>query len=259
MVLSTGPTGCGKTTTLYAILKILNNRNVNIMTIEDPVEYDIQGVNQIQVNPKANLTFATGLKSILRQDPNIILVGEIRDRETAGIAINLAMTGHLVLSTLHTNDAATSIPRFVDLGIEPFLVASTINAIIAQRLVRTIHGNCRVSTEFTPAEIAQRIGWEQVENIFDIKKGEDSAHKIRLYSGKGCEGCHGTGYAGRIGIFEVMEITDELRKAIQQNQEAGSVASIARESGMRTMLQDGLEKAKNGLTTIDEVLGATKI
>lgn len=259
MILSTGPTGCGKTTTLYAVLKLLNGRNVNIMTIEDPVEYDIEGVNQIQVNSKANLTFATGLRSILRQDPNIIMVGEIRDKETAGIAINLSMTGHLVLSTLHTNDAATAIPRFIDLGIEPFLVASTVNIIIAQRLVRKIHNACRASEEMDVAEIAERTGWEAVEKILGISKNEAAGKKARFYRGNGCEACHGTGYEGRVGIFEVLVMDDELRRAIQKNQEAGAIADLARAGGMRTMLEDGLEKAKAGLTTLDEVLGATKI
>lgn len=259
MILATGPTGCGKTTTLYTILKILNERGVNIMTIEDPVEYDIEGVNQIQVNTKANLTFATGLRSILRQDPNIILVGEIRDKETANIAINLAMTGHLVLSTLHTNDAATAVPRLVDLGVEPFLIASTVNNITAQRLVRKIHDNCRVSEEIPATEIASRIGWETVEKIFGVtRKGADKK-KIRLYKGNGCEACHGTGYEGRVGIFEVLAIDDVMEKEIMQNQEAGEIAALAKKNGMRTMLEDGLEKAKTGLTTLDEVLGATKI
>lgn len=258
MILATGPTGCGKTTTLYTILKILNERNVNIMTIEDPVEYDIEGVNQMQVNTKANLTFATGLRSILRQDPNIILVGEIRDKETAGIAINLAMTGHLVLSTLHTNDASTAIPRFVDLGIEPFLIASTVNVIVAQRLVRKIHSACRVSEEISAVEIANRAGWEAAQKVFGISKKNASKEKIRLYKGKGCEACHGTGYEGRIGMFEVLIMNDEIKKAIMKNQEAGFISDLAKQYGMRTMLEDGLEKVKVGLTTLDEVLGATK-
>ncbi len=259
MVLATGPTGCGKTTTLYTILKMLNERNVNIMTIEDPVEYDLEGVNQIQVNTKANLTFATGLRSILRQDPNIILVGEIRDKETANIAINLAMTGHLVLSTLHTNDAGTAIPRFVDLGIEPFLIASTVNSILAQRLVRKIHSGCRASEELPATEIANRIGWELTQKVFGVTKKDATKKKITLYRGKGCEACRGTGYEGRIGMFEVLVMDEEIKKAIMKNQEASSIAELAKSRGMRTMLEDGLEKVKVGLTTLDEVLGATKI
>lgn len=259
MILATGPTGCGKTTTLYTILKLLNGRDVNIITIEDPVEYDIEGVNQIQVNTKANLTFASGLRSILRQDPNIILVGEIRDKETANIAVNLAMTGHLVLSTLHTNDAATAVPRLVDLGVEPFLVASTVNNIIAQRLVRKIHNTCRASEEVLAEEVAQRVGWPVVEKVFGVAQKKGSQEKIRLYKGNGCEACHGTGYEGRIGIFEVMVVEDEIEKGIMNNQEAGFIAELACKNGMRTMLEDGMEKVKAGATTIEEVLGATKI
>jgi len=259
MILATGPTGCGKTTTLYTILKILNSRNVNIMTIEDPVEYDIQGVNQIQVNTKANLTFATGLRSILRQDPNIILVGEIRDKETANIAINLAMTGHLVLSTLHTNDASTAIPRFVDLGIEPFLIVSTVNVIVAQRLIRKIHDACRASEEISFVKIANYIGWEATKKAFGVSEEEAGQKTVRLYKGKGCEACYGTGYEGRIGIFEVLILDDKIKKALVKNQEAGSIAMLARANGMRTMLEDGLEKVKSGLTTLDEILGATKV
>jgi type II secretory ATPase GspE/PulE/Tfp pilus assembly ATPase PilB-like protein len=258
LILSTGPTGCGKTTTLYAILKMLNKRQVNIMTIEDPVEYDIEGVSQIQVNSKAKLTFATGLRSILRQDPDIIFVGEIRDKETAGIAVNLALTGHLVLSTLHTNDSATAIPRFVDLGIEPFLVASTVSVVIAQRLIREIHDNCRISQETLAYDLAEKIGWEMVEKKFGIKKTEPNA-KIRLYYGKGCESCQGTGYKGRVGIFEVMVMNDEIRKLIIESQDATDIQKLSVQSGMRTMLEDGLNKVNLGITTIDEVLGAIKL
>lgn len=257
MLLATGPTGCGKTTTLYAILKILNQRRINIVTIEDPVEYDIEGVNQIQVNPAANLTFATGLRSILRQDPDIILVGEIRDKETADIAVNLALTGHLVLSTLHTNDSATAIPRFVDLGIEPFLISSTINIIIAQRLVRKIHNNCRISEEVTAEKIAEKIGWNLTAKFFGGKETEPEKI-IRLYRGKGCDSCQQTGFQGRIGIFEVLSADDRLRQAINQNQDAENLRILAAKAGMKTMIEDGLEKAKAGTTTIDEVLGATK-
>jgi type IV pilus assembly protein PilB len=258
MVLSTGPTGCGKTTTLYAILKLLNKRQVNIMTIEDPVEYDMEGVSQIQVNPKAKLNFATGLRSILRQDPNVILVGEIRDSETADIAVNLALTGHLVLSTLHTNDSATAIPRFIDLGIEPFLISSTVSAIIAQRLVRKVHDNCRVSESMKAGEVAEKIGWEMTEKMFGMAKSNPDA-LIRFYKGKGCESCQGTGFQGRIGIFEVMMINDEIRQAISQNKDAGFLHDLSKKLGMQTMLEDGLEKVKMGVTTIDEVLGSTKL
>ncbi|MBI4084640.1 MAG: type II/IV secretion system protein [Candidatus Levybacteria bacterium] len=252
MILSTGPTGSGKTTTMYAILKLLNKREVNIMTIEDPIEYDIEGVNQIQVNPKTDLTFATGLRSILRQDPNVILVGEIRDEETADIAVNAAMTGHLVLSTLHTNDAATAIPRLFDMGIESFLVGSTVNLIIAQRLVRQIHTVCRVSEDVTRDSLMQYLDQVLVEGIFGTQEA------IRLYKGKGCSLCHTSGYEGRIGIFEVLVIDDEIRQAIVDKKDAATIRNIAVKNGMKTMIVDGLEKVKQGLTTIEEILRVTK-
>lgn len=258
MLLATGPTGCGKTTTLYGVLKLLNKRHVNIMTIEDPVEYDLEGVSQIQVNPKAQLTFATGLKSILRQDPNIILVGEIRDSETAGIAVNLGLTGHLVLSTLHTNDSATAIPRLVDLGVEPFLIASTVNAVIAQRLVRKIHENCRVSEKIPAENVATKIGWDLTKKIFGVSKSKPRS-SIDFYRGKGCDACQGTGYQGRIGIFEVLIIDDEIRQAIAQNKDAGFIQDLAEKAGMINLMEDGLEKVKMGTTTIDEILSATKL
>jgi type IV pilus assembly protein PilB len=258
MILVTGPTGCGKTTTLYSILKILNNRKVNIMTIEDPVEYDIEGVSQIQVNPKAKLTFATGLRSILRQDPNVILVGEIRDSETADIAVNLALTGHLVLSTLHTNDAATTIPRLVDLGIEPFLIASTVNVIVAQRLVRKIHEDCRVSEKISASAIAAKIGWDLAEKMFEVKRTSPD-DVIYLYRGKGCDVCQKTGFQGRLGVFEIMTISETLRAAISQNKDAGVLRELAKKDQMITMIEDGLTKVKMGVTTIEEVLGATKV
>jgi type IV pilus assembly protein PilB len=252
MILSTGPTGSGKTTTMYAILKLLNKRDVNIMTIEDPIEYKLEGINQIQVNVKANLTFAAGLRSILRQDPNIILVGEIRDEETAGIAVNSALTGHLVLSTLHTNDAATAIPRLFDMGIEPFLIASTVNVIIAQRLLRRIHSVCRVSND---------VKREELRHYFDestITKTFGDAESIRLYKGKGCSICHDTGYADRLGIYEVLIVDDEIRESIVNKSDMVQVKDLAVKKGMRTMIQDGLEKVKKGETTIEEVMRVTK-
>lgn len=252
MVLATGPTGSGKTTSVYAILKLLNDRNVNIMTIEDPVEYNIEGVNHIQVNPKTNLTFASGLRSIVRQDPDIILVGEIRDNETADIAINSAMTGHIVLSTVHTNDAATTIPRLLDMEIEPFLIASTINIIIAQRLVRKIHSRCRVSIEVGIKELAQYINASLLKKIFG------NTRTIRLYKGKGCSLDHGVGYEGRVGIFETLQIDEEIRKAILERADANTIQSIAVKKGMTTMLEDGLNKVKQGITTIEEILRVTK-
>jgi type IV pilus assembly protein PilB len=252
MILSTGPTGSGKTTTMYAILKLINERGINISTIEDPVEYDIGGITQIQVNPKTNLTFAAGLRSILRQDPNVILVGEIRDDETASIAVNASMTGHLVLSTIHANDTATSFPRLFEMGIEPFLVASTINVIIAQRLVRKIHTTCRVSEEISAVELAKYFGKEAVAKVFGKQKN------IRIYKGKGCKADHDTGYDGRIGIFEVMVMDESIRKAIVARADASEIKKIAVKDGMRTMLEDGLQKIRDGYTTIEEVLRVTK-
>ena len=225
------------------------------MTIEDPVEYDMEGVNQIQVNPDAALTFATGLRSILRQDPNVILVGEIRDNETAGIAVNLAMTGHLVLSTLHTNNAATAIPRLIDMDIEPFLIASTINIIVAERLVRKIHTACRVSEEVASEALAIQIGGAAFEKVF----GQAApGTKIRLYRGKGCPACHETGYEGRSGIFEVLLLNEEIRGAIVERRDASAIESLAVAAGMRTMFEDGLVKVQEGMTTIDEILRVTK-
>src|SRR3989338_3704651 len=200
MALVTGPTGSGKTTTVFAVLKILNTRGVNIATIEDPVEYDIEGVSQIQVNLKTNLTFAKGLLSIVRQDPDIIMVGEIRDEETTGIAVNSAMTGHLVLSTLHANDAATTLPRLLDMGIEPFLLASTVNVVVAQRLVRKICVRCRESYALTQEEKRAIHGELAVETAF-TKKGIKKLDTLRLYRGAGCKVCGNTGYAGRVGVF----------------------------------------------------------
>ncbi len=252
MLLATGPTGSGKTTTLYAILKVLNTRAVNISTIEDPVEYDVEGVNQIQVNAKTNLTFASGLRSILRQDPDIIMVGEIRDEETASIAINSAMTGHLVLSTLHANDAPTTLPRLFDMKIEPFLIASTVNVVVSQRLIRQIHQRCMESYKPEIEEldaIRASIGKERFDAI-----GKD----IRLYRGKGCKLCSGTGYEGRIGIFEVLEVDDEIQSLIMKHENSDTIRTAAMRKGMTTMLDDGLNKAKRGITTVEEVLRAIK-
>lgn len=252
MVLSTGPTGAGKTTTIYAILKIINSREKNIATIEDPVEYEIEGVNQIQVNPKTNLTFAEGLRSILRQDPDIMFVGEIRDNETAGIAINSAMTGHLVLSTLHTNNASTALPRLIDMKIEPFLVASTVNVIIGQRLVRKICEKCRYSLTVKKEDLAKKVSAQIVKKHF----GEDS--EVRLYRGKGCSVCHLTGYIGRVGVFEVLEVSDAVRKLIVEKVDADVIQKKAMEEGMTTMTDDGFDKVVKGVTTIEEILRATE-
>jgi len=254
-ILSTGPTGCGKTTTLYAVLKLLNHREVNVMTIEDPVEYDMEGVNQIQVNAETDLTFANGLRSILRQDPNVILVGEIRDPETAEIAMQLALTGHLVLSTLHTNDAATTLPRLSEMGIEPFVIASTVNLIIAQRLVRKTHALCRMSEEVPVEKVREAVGEELFMRVFG---SEEEKTSVRLYRGKGCPLCHGTGYEGRIGIFEVLTIDDAVQDVILKQGNAVALREAALASGMHSMFEDGLEKAKQGITTLEEVLRVTR-
>ena len=253
MILSTGPTGSGKSTSIYSILKILNTRSKNITTIEDPIEYRIKGVNQIQVNTKTNLTFANGLRSILRQDPNIIFVGEIRYSETAGIAVNAALTGHLVVSTLHTNDAATSLPRLVDMKIEPFLVASTANIIMAQRLIRKICDMCKTTLDVAYEDLIKNLPEDTVKKHFGVNK------KLRVYTGAGCKICHNTGYLGRVGIFEVLEVSKEIRKLIVEKADSDLISQQARKEGMTTMLDDGLNKVIQGVTTIQEVLRVTKV
>lgn len=252
MVLSTGPTGSGKTTSIYSILKILNSRDKNITTIEDPVEYRIQGVNQIQVNPKTSLNFSNGLRSILRQDPNIIFVGEIRDNDTAAIAVNAALTGHLVLSTLHTNDAATTIPRFIDMKVEPFLVASTINIIIAQRLVRKICHRCRQEVTVTVDDLSKNLSPSVIAKNFGHQP------TVKLFRGLGCDFCHHTGYYGRIGIFEVIEMNNKIRKLISKKCDSETILAEAINNGLTTMFEDGLQKCLQGLTTIEEILRVTK-
>ena len=253
MILSTGPTGSGKSTSIYSVLKIINTREKNITTIEDPVEYRLKGINQIQTNTKTNLTFASGLRSILRQDPNVILVGEIRDSETAGIAVNAALTGHLVLSTLHTNDSAGALPRLVDMKVEPFLVASTVSVIIAQRLVRKICEMCKMSEDVTTQQLQQNLPAEAIKRHFGVKK------QARIYKGKGCEVCHYTGYSGRLGIFEVLEVTPNVKRLITQNAGSEAIVKQAVEDGMTTMLDDGLIKVAKGVTTVQEVLRVTKV
>lgn len=255
MVLSTGPTGSGKTTTIYSILKNINTRDKNLTSVEDPIEYRMPGANQVQVNPKTDLTFAKGLRSLLRQDPDIIFVGEIRDNETAGIAVNAALTGHLVLSTLHTNNAATTIPRLTDMKVEPFLVASTVNLIIGQRLVRKICPNCRVSKTITVKELQKWLSLETIEKHY-IPVGKKK--EVRIYEGQGCRVCHHTGYLGRIGIYELLEVTPEIREMISNKADADEINSAAIEAGMVTMFDDGIEKITKGLTTVEEVLRVTK-
>jgi type IV pilus assembly protein PilB len=256
MILSTGPTGSGKTTSIYSIIKVLNVRDRNITTIEDPIEYKIQGANQVQVNTKTNLTFANGLRSILRQDPDYIFVGEIRDNETASIAVNAALTGHLVLSTLHTNDAPAAIPRLIDMQVEPFLVASTLNVVVAQRLLRKICDDCRVSFTLPQDELLKHFSAEILSKHCEpVGKNKE----VRLYKGDGCEHCHFTGYQGRLGIFEVLEVTPAIRELIVQKKDADEIGRLAVKEGMTTMLDDGLEKITKGLTTIEEVLRVTKV
>ncbi|MSR76277.1 MAG: type II/IV secretion system protein [Candidatus Ryanbacteria bacterium] len=257
MILVTGPTGSGKTTTVYAMLKILNTRDVHIATIEDPVEYEIDGVSQIQVNTRTNLTFAKGLRAIVRQDPDIIMVGEIRDEETADIAINSAMTGHLVLSTLHANDAATTLPRLLDMKVEPFLVASTVNIVIAQRLVRKICEKCRASHEGSDDEKKMLVGDAHLREVV-LNHLKTDIENMRLYKGAGCPVCAGTGYLGRVGVFEVLLMTPEIKQLIAARAASSDIMHIARTQGMTTMLEDGIDKVVRGITTIDEVIRATK-
>lgn len=254
LILVSGPAGSGKTTTLYAILKILNSRKVNIMTIEDPIEYDIEGINQIQVNPKTNLTFAEGLKAVVRQNPDIIMVGEVRDEETASLAINAAMTGHLVLSTFHANDASTTLPRLEDMKIEPFLITSTVNLVISQRLVRKICPKCVESYEVPLAKVTALLGKEWAE-----KFPRTEANKVRLFRGRGCPLCQQTGYWGRTGIFEVLEMSEGIKKLVMEKANASQIQKAARKEGSLPMLEDGLRKVEMGVTTLDEVLRATKI
>ncbi len=250
IVLVTGPTGSGKTTTLYSVLTRLNKPSVNIITLEDPVEYQLDGVNQVQINAQAGLTFANGLRSFLRQDPNVILVGEIRDKETTQLAIQAALTGHLVLSTLHTNDAATAIPRLIDLGGEAFLIASVLAASLAQRIVRRICEHCR--KEYVPdAAIAQSI--QKTLGTLTPKKYEATS-EMKLFKGTGCSECSDTGYLGRVGIFEVLRVTPAINKLILNQATADEITNQARADGMISMKQDGFLKALDGITTVEEVL-----
>jgi type IV pilus assembly protein PilB len=242
MILVTGPTGSGKSTTLHASINSLDHKTNNIITVEDPVEYQISGVNQLQVNPKAGVTFASGLRSILRQDPDIIMVGEIRDQETAEIAIHAALTGHLVFSSLHTNDAAGAASRLIDMGVEPFLIASSISAIVAQRLVRTICEHCRKPFKAS-AELLSGLGVNAVSATF--------------YRGEGCPACKNTGYKGRIGLFELMEVTEAIQGLIVSKASSAAIKAEAAKAGSKTLRQEGLIKAASGITTIEEVLRVT--
>ena len=242
MVLLTGPTGSGKTTTLYSALLRLNSSEVNIMTAEDPVEYNFEGINQVQVREEIGLSFASALRAFLRQDPDIILVGEIRDMETADIAIKAALTGHLVFSTLHTNDAPSTVTRLIDMGVEPFLVASSLNLVVAQRLVRKVCSNCKA--EYTPPpSLVERLGIENHGSVF--------------YKGKGCAMCNETGYKGRLALYEIMPISQKIRAMVVERATADVIREAALEEGMKTLREVGLEKARQGVTTLEEVIRVT--
>lgn len=245
IILVTGPTGSGKTTTLYAALSKINREDINIITVEDPIEFQLAGIGQIQVNEKIGLTFANGLRSILRQDPDVVLIGEIRDRETAEIAVQASLTGHLVLSSLHTNDACSSISRLVDMGVEPFLVATSLVGIIAQRLVRRLCPHCRQPHQATADELA-RLGLEKIPS------------QATVYRAQGCEQCYHTGYRGRVGIYELLSIDEDLRSVILKNADAVSIRRAATSKGFRPMRYDGLRKILQGVTTIEEVLATTQ-
>jgi len=272
IVLVTGPTGSGKTTTLYTAMDILNTPEVNISTVEDPVEYRMPRVNQTQINPKVGMTFAAALRSLLRQDPDILMVGEIRDRETLEIALHAAMTGHLVLSTLHTNSAAATLPRMLDMGAEPFLIASTTNVIVAQRLVRRLCPDCRKEYRLDPkeAEVIERsMDMDEIlPHIHSVsgdgKRGSDghpesgALSDLTFYRPVGCDRCGGEGYRGRIGVFEVLEMGEEMRKLVSRSATTEEVEALAKKDGMISMIADGFAKAAQGLTTIEEVLRVTK-
>lgn len=247
IILICGPTGSGKTTTLYSIIQKLNTSKVNIMTLEDPIEYKIPGVNQVQVNPAVGLTFASGLRSFLRQDPNIILVGEIRDQETAELAIQASLTGHLVFSTLHTNDAAGALPRLLDMGAEPYLLASSVTAIVAQRVVRRIHDKCKIS--YKPDQAIVNEMKEVLKGLWPV-----GVEEISLWKGKGDADCSNTGYFGRIGIFEVMPVSEKISRLILERSDASTIEKQAVEEGMITLKQDGFLKVLEGITTVEEVL-----
>ena len=249
IILITGPTGSGKTTTLYSILSRLNRPGVNILTLEDPVEYEIPGINQVQINVQAGLTFANGLRSFLRQDPNIILVGEIRDQETTNLAVQAALTGHLVFSTLHTNDAATAIPRLIDLGAEPFLVASVLAAVVGQRIMRKICDSCKVSYHPTK-EIEESVR----KTLGPLLPTKFANEPLTFYKGKGCDECGQSGYYGRVGIFEVITANPQISQLILKSATAEEVAKAAKENGTINMIEDGFLKVLSGITTVEEVL-----
>lgn len=257
MFLMTGPTGSGKSTTLYSILSILNKPGINIVTLEDPVEYFINGVNQAQIRPEIGLTFASGLRSILRQDPDIIMVGEIRDRETAELAVNSALTGHLVFSTLHTNGAVGAIPRLVDMGVEPFLLTASLNLLAAQRLVRRLCQKCKI--EEKPTEEIEEVIKKELLQVAESELTGINMKTIKIFKGRGCPACGNTGFKGRVGIYEVIEVNKAVQTLITDHAPASKIQEyMVEKEGMLLMRQDGLIKALRGITTVEEVVRATK-
>lgn len=260
IILVTGPTGSGKTTTLYACLNRIHTEEKNIITVEDPIEYQLKGIGQIQVNPRIGLTFASGLRSILRQDPDVIMVGEIRDLETAEIAMQASLTGHLVLSTLHTNDSPSALVRLIDMGIEPFLVASSLSLILAQRLVRTICPSCKISYEASDVEKSYFLNSlpAPAHPSPSRGEGEGGGGSLLLYRGLGCDKCKGKGYLGRTGIFELLVIDNDIRPMITDRVDSQSIKNFAISRGMKTLRHDGLEKVMHGITTLEEVLRVTQ-
>ena len=264
-LLVTGPTGSGKSTTLYTVISMLNVKGVNISTIEDPIEYHVEGVNQMQVNPKIGLTFAIGLRALLRQDPNVIMIGEIRDRETAEEAVHAALTGHIVLSTLHTNNAAGALPRLLDIGVEPYLIASTINAVVGQRLTRQACQDCKQEYRMDEKDEQGLRGEFNLDRLLEVLKREGFVEKkikslteLTFYKGAGCDKCGGTGYKGRKGIFEVLEVTPEIQDLILKHAPTSQIQDKAVEQGMIMMWEDGFIKCLQGKTTIEEILRVSK-
>lgn len=266
IILATGPTGSGKTTTLYSLLTMINTPKVNMVTLEDPVEYQMAGVNQVQINASAGLTFASGLRSFLRQDPNIIMVGEIRDEETTQLAVQASLTGHLVFSTVHTNSAAGALPRLLDMGAEPFLLASSMTAAIGQRVLRKICENCKAPYSPTPEVVKDMKevlgglfdGWEK-SNSENVKVAKENNSPFMLYKGSGCEKCNNSGFLGRTGIYEVLRVTEKVAKFIMERSDANTIEKNAMEDGMITMKQDGYLKVLEGITTMEEVIRVAQV
>ncbi len=257
MILLTGPTGSGKTTTQYAILKLLNQDSVNIVTVEDPIEYSIAGISQSQVKSEIGYTFARGLRQILRQDPNIIMIGEIRDEETANLVVNAALTGHIVLSTLHTNSSVGVIPRLIDMGVKPFLIPSTLRLVVAQRLIRTLCPKCKIKIK--PSDKIRSYILEKIKTLPLYAKGEIKIQDpLLIYTAKGCEACSFTGYSGRIGLFEILSMSNELAELIQENALESAILKVAQKQGMLTMEQEGILKVLKGQTTVEEIVRATE-